>query len=222
VALALPLRIVVSRPRLFISIAFGLLAYPILPRLLAHQNRALLAWDIGVAVYLLLSLQLFLTEDHRRVPYHAAAQEEGEWTIFAVMVSVAAASFVAIFNEFSASKSLPAELHNTHLAVVAATLLISWLMTHFTFAYRYAHEFYTSSPGTTGPDGGLDFPKEPNPDYMDFLYFSLVLGMTFQVSDVQITSRKLRRLAALHGLLSFLFNTVILALTVNLAAGLLQ
>ncbi len=70
-------------------------------------------------------------------------------------------------------------------------------------------------------DRGLEFPKEDKPDYLDFMYFSLVLGMTFQVSDVQITSRKLRRLAAVHGLLSFLFNTIILALTVNLAAGLL-
>ncbi|OYV40959.1 MAG: hypothetical protein B7Z80_03150 [Rhodospirillales bacterium 20-64-7] len=70
-------------------------------------------------------------------------------------------------------------------------------------------------------DHGLEFPGEPQPDYLDFMYFALVLGMTFQVSDVQITSRKLRRVAALHGLLSFLFNTVILALTVNIAAGLM-
>jgi uncharacterized membrane protein len=104
---------------------------------------------------------------------------------------------------------------------VAFTLLASWLMMQASFALRYAHEYYSRSPGRPDIDGGLSFPSEDHPDYMDFMYFALVLGMTFQVSDVQITSRKLRRLAALHGLLSFLFNTIIVALTVNLAAGLL-
>jgi uncharacterized membrane protein len=94
-------------------------------------------------------------------------------------------------------------------------------MTHTTFAFRYAHEYYEAAPGSSKVDGGLEFPGEDQPDYLDFMYFSLVLGMTFQVSDVQITSRKLRRLATVHGLLSFLFNTIILALTVNIAAGLL-
>ncbi len=94
-------------------------------------------------------------------------------------------------------------------------------MTHTTFAFRYAHEYYEAPAGAEKVDGGLQFPGEEQPDYLDFLYFSMVLGMTFQVSDVQITSRKFRRLATVHGLLSFLFNTIILALTVNIAAGLL-
>ena len=92
-------------------------------------------------------------------------------------------------------------------------------MTHATFALRYAHEYYERRAGCDQVEGGLEFPQEDRPDYLDFTYFSLVLGMTFQVSDVQITSRKLRRLATLHGLISFLFNTIIVALTVNLAAG---
>ena len=107
------------------------------------------------------------------------------------------------------------------VALVASTLLASWLMTHVIFALRYAHEYYARDEGGPEVDRGLDFPGEKQPDYLDFMYFSLVLGMTFQVSDVQITSRKLRRVATLHGLISFLFNTVIVALTVNIAAGLL-
>jgi uncharacterized membrane protein len=90
------------------------------------------------------------------------------------------------------------------------------------FALRYAHEYFTRTNNSPTLDGGLLFPEETCPDYWDFFYFSAVLGMTFQVSDVQITSRKLRRLATLHGLLGFLFNTVIIALTVNLASGLLS
>jgi len=89
------------------------------------------------------------------------------------------------------------------------------------FALRYAHEYYETAPGHVGIDGGLQFPADDEPDYWDFFYFALVLGMTFQVSDVQITSRTLRRLAAVHGLLGFLFNTVIIALTVNIGASLL-
>ena len=106
------------------------------------------------------------------------------------------------------------------VVLVAVTLLLSWLVTHVTFAFRYAHEFYATDLGGPDVDRGLEFPGEKEPDYLDFMYFALVLGMTFQVSDVQITSRKLRRVALLHGFLAFLFNTVIIAFTVNIAAGL--
>src|SRR4051794_13645060 len=102
------------------------------------------------------------------------------------------------------------------------TLFLYWIVTHVTFSLRYAHEYYSDDLGGPAVDKGLDFPGENEPDYLDFLYFSLVLGMTFQVSDVQITSRKLRRMATIPGLLSFLFNTIIVALTVNLVAGLMQ
>ena len=86
------------------------------------------------------------------------------------------------------------------------------------FGLRYAHTFYGDPDGPAGPQqhaGGLDFPGGRLPDYMDFAYFSFVIGMTFQVSDVQITSREFRKLVLLHGMLSFGFNTVILALTIN-------
>jgi uncharacterized membrane protein len=102
-----------------------------------------------------------------------------------------------------------------------ATLALSWLTTNVSFAYRYAHEYYTKTQDEGGVDGGIEFPKDDRPDYLDFIYFSFVLGMTFQVSDCNVTSKKLRRLATLQGLIGFLFNTVILALSVNIAAGLL-
>ena len=172
-------------------------------------------------VYLALSAFLFSTERLDRMAADAAAQEEGEWTIFWLTVAVVTFSFVAIIQEFAGSKDLSPTQRNLQVILVALTLFVSWLMTHTTFAFRYAHEFYEVDAGGAGIAGGLEFPGEKRPDYLDFMYFSLVLGMTFQVSDVQITSRKFRRLAAVHGLLSFLFNTIILALTVNIAAGLL-
>ncbi len=168
-----------------------------------------------------LAAILFTTERTERIAADAAAQEEGEWTIFWLTVAAVVFSFAAIFSEFADTKSLPSGQKSLHVLLVSITLFSSWLMTHVTFAFRYAHEYYSKDRGGPEFDRGLDFPEEKQPDYLDFMYFALVLGMTFQVSDVQITARKFRRLALVHGLMSFLFNTIILALTVNLAAGLL-
>jgi uncharacterized membrane protein len=214
-------RLFTGRPRLFLALACGLVAFPFMPQAMELRTRLICAWDVTVVAYLLLAAQLFTMERQSRMADDAAAQQEGEWTIFAITVAVVAFSFIAIFGEFAAVKDASADAKRLRIALVALTLLASWLMTHTTFCLRYAHEFYSVSEGATTIDGGLEFPGEKQPDYLDFAYFSIVLGMTFQVSDVQITSRKLRRLATLHGLLSFLFNTVIVALTVNIAAGLL-
>ncbi len=214
-------RIVAGRPRLFIGFACGLAIAPFLPAMLSHATRAILAWDTGVIVFLALSAVLFITEPAERMEANAEAQEEGEWTIFVLTMAAVVFSFAAIISEFATMKDATGMQRNLRIVLVAVTLFVSWLMTHTTFAFRYAHEYYAKDRGRPDVDRGLEFPGEQWPDYLDFMYFSLVLGMTFQVSDVQITSRKLRRLAAVHGLLSFLFNTIILALTVNLAAGLL-
>ena len=215
-------RIVASRQRLFIGVLCGLIAAPVLPHGITNTTRAILAWDTGVVCYLVLAAFLFSTERIDRIAADAAAQEEGEWTIFTLTIAAVAFSFAAIVSEFAnIAKDMPPAQRDLHLCLVIVTLFVSWLMTHTTFAFRYAHEYYEVSAEGSGIVGGLEFPGEKRPDYLDFLYFSLVLGMTFQVSDVQITARKFRRLASVHGLLSFLFNTIILALTVNLAAGLL-
>lgn len=215
------LRAVRGRPRLTAGAAVMLVVAPLLPSAFSFTTRGLLAWDTGVLVFLLLAAHLFFTAPADAMPAQAEAQEEGEWTIFGLTLAVVIVSFIAVSSEFAAIKQAP-EGHRAWLvALVAGTLFLSWLMTHVTFAFRYAHEFYADDLGGPDVDRGLEFPEERAPDYLDFFYFSLVLGMTFQVSDVQITSRKLRRVATLHGLLSFLFNTVIIAFTVNIAAGLM-
>jgi uncharacterized membrane protein len=214
-------RIVRGRPRLFIGLLCGLAAAPLMPGDISRTTRAILAWDFGVIVFLVLSAFLFTTERLNHMAADAAAQEEGEWTVFWLTVAAVTFSFIVVIDEFSGMKELPPAQRNLHVVLVAVTLLVSWLMTQTTFAFRYAHEYYEVDPGSVGIVGGLEFPGEKRPDYLDFMYFSLVLGMTFQVSDVQITTRKFRRLAAAHGLLSFLYNTIILALTVNIAAGML-
>jgi uncharacterized membrane protein len=214
-------RLAIGHRRLAASVLCGVASFVALPATIVPLTRAIFAWDIGCIAFLTLAAVMFSGERITRIPADAAAQEEGEWTIFCFTVGVTAISFAAIIGHYAAVKDLPSGERGLHMAVVAGTLLVSWLTTQTVFAMRYAHEFYTRSPGMTDVDGGLDFPGTPKPDYWDFLYFSLVIGMTFQVSDVQISSRKLRRLVAVQALLGFLFNTVILALSVNIGATLL-
>ncbi len=213
--------VMAARPRLLVGMCCGILAAFLLPGSLDPATRAIVAWDIGVIVFLIGSAVLFLTEAGDRMAEDAAAQEEGEWTVFWLTVAAVAFSFAAIIEEFSNINTHPPNEKYWHFALVAVTLLSSWLMTHTTFAFRYAHEYYQTDADEAGINGGLEFPDEKYPDYLDFFYFALVIGMTFQVADVGISSRTLRRLATAHGLLSFLFNTIILALTINLTAGLL-
>jgi uncharacterized membrane protein len=213
-------RAIRARPRLAAGVVFGLAVWWFLPQSPSAATRGIMGWDAGVLLYLALAAHLFLTEPPERMPANAEAQQEGEWTIFWLTLAVIIVSFAVVGSEFALIKQAPPDQRTLHVVLVAGTLFVSWLVTHVSFAFRYAHEYYARDEGGPDVDGGLAFPEEKAPDYLDFLYFSLVLGMTFQVSDVQITSRKLRRVAVVHGLLSFLFNTVIVALTVNIAAGL--
>ncbi len=210
-----------GRPRLIAGLLCAAAALPLLPGRLLPLTRGLVAWDIGCLVFLILCAEQFTGTRSHGIAADAERQESGEWTIFALTVCAVFASFAAILGEFSGGKDVPAEMRQLRIALVVVTLLLSWLMTHTVFALRYAHEYYGTTGDSTAIDKGLEFPGDQPPDYWDFLYFALVLGMTFQVSDVQITSRKLRRLATVHGLLGFLFNTVILALSVNIGASLL-
>jgi len=218
-----PRRVLAGHPRTFIGLAAGLTAWIVISGFFpswSATTRAIAGWDFGALVFLALSIQLFLARKPAQMAAEAETQEEGQWTIFWVMLLGTIFSFVALSGEFSGLKDLPKVERNFHVALVAATLLLSWLLAHMVFTFRYAHEWYDLDDDGK-PRQGLVFPSDDQPDYFDFLYFSIVLGMTFQVSDVQISSRRLRRLALLHGLVSFLFNTVIVALTVNIAAGLL-
>lgn len=214
-------RVVRGHPRMLGSAVLGLASFFLLPGSITASARWVIAWDMGAGALLALLAVLFSGgHDETRMAENAERQDEGEWTLFWIALSAASASFVALSAELSSSKDLPAVQRNLHVGLVALTLLVSWLLTHAIFALRYAHEYYDRSPDGK-VIGGLEFPGEEPPDYWDFTYFSVVVGMTFQVSDVQITNRRLRRLTLLHGVVSFLFNTVIVALTVNIAAGLL-
>ncbi len=215
-----PIRALLGHKRALFAFGLGIVAYVALPHTLAPQTRAVAAWDGGAAAMLVAIATMFARARPDDMPRNAEAQAEGEWTAFWVTIAAVVFSFVAVTRALADASHLSSAVVTLRVSLVAATLLLSWLVTQAVFASRYAHEWYERRA-----DGqlakGLIFPGEDAPDYWDFVYFSVVLGMTFQVSDVNITARPLRRLAAVHGFLGFVFNTVIVALTVNAAAALI-
>lgn len=213
-------RLFAGHYRLIAAIFLGLVCYAALPAHLSARTRAIAAWDVGAACFLVFAWAMARAADPARMAQHARAQAEGEWSLFWLVLAGISASFAAILSEFGAMKATAAGFEReARIGLVAATLALSWMLMHAIFALRYAHAYYRT--GKAGHVRGLQFPGDDLPDYWDFFYFAAVLGMTFQVSDVTITSKHLRRLATVQGLLGFVFNTVIVALTVNLASGLL-
>jgi uncharacterized membrane protein len=153
----------------------------------------------------------------------AQLEYQGRVAILTLIIASACASVLAIgFLLTGNTKSLSTILLTLHVTLAVMTIISSWLLVHTIFAMQYARTYYqVSNSNTEQIAGGLDFPNDEEPDYWDFLYFSFVIGMTSQVSDVQTISRSMRRLTLLHGVLSFFFNTSILAMSINLIAALI-
>jgi uncharacterized membrane protein len=149
----------------------------------------------------------------------ARQEDEGRAVILSLITTASCLSVVAI-GMILQDKGKENSLLFLHLGLSVATIVSSWLLVHTIFAQHYAHIYYQAERTLTECSAdGLDFPGEIEPDYWDFLYFSFVIGMTSQVSDVNVTSRQIRRLSLIHGVLSFFFNTTILAMTINIVAG---
>jgi uncharacterized membrane protein len=168
-----------------------------------------------------MSWATICTVDPRTIQRKARLQDSSRKLIFAFIIIAACMSLLAVILVLREHKAL----HKTaglHLFMAALAVIGAWLLIHTVFTLHYAHVFYRSEQeaDVEGTGGGLIFPGGQNPDYQDFAYFSFVVGMTCQVSDVNVTSHSMRRLALLHGLLSFAFNTVILALSINIISGL--
>ena len=207
-----PVRVVYARPRTFLSIAAGIVAFFLLPGSLRLVTRLLVSWDIFIALYLVLVYTMVLRSGLAHIKRNAVLQDDGRFLILLVTALGAFASIGAIVFELGAGHRGTPEL-----TLATVTIALSWAAVHTVFALHYAHEFYRGAK-----PGGLDFPKghedEP-PDYWDFVYFSFVIGMTAQVSDVGVTDRMIRRTATVHGIISFVYNTALVALMVNIAAS---
>ena len=207
-----PVRVVYARPRTFVSMAIGTVAFFLLPDSLRLVTRLLVAWDIFAAFYLALAYAMMFRCDHSHIRRNAILQDDGRFLILLVTALGAFASIAAIVFELGASKRGASEL-----TLAVATIVLSWAAVHTTFALHYAHDYYRGAK-----PGGLQFPsgdKNDPADYWDFVYFSFVIGMTAQVSDVGITDKTIRRTATAHGIVSLVFNTALVALMVNIAAS---
>jgi uncharacterized membrane protein len=210
--LPMPVRVVYARPRTFIAMAIGIVSFFLLPTSVRLVTRLLISWDIFVALYLLLVCTMMVRTGLAHIKRNAELQDEGRFLILLVTATGAFASLAAIVFELGASKGNVAGL-----GFATATIVLSWATVHTVFALHYAHEFYRGKK-----PGGLQFPsgdEKTDADYWDFVYFSFVIGMTAQVSDVGITDKIIRRTATVHGIISFVFNTALLALMVNIAAS---
>ena len=207
-----PIRIVYARPRTFASIAVGVIAFFLLPDSLRLVTRLLFAWDISIAVYLVLVYVMMFRCGLAHIRRNAILQDDGRFLILLMTALGAFASIAAIVFELGGSHRSV-----TDLTLAMVTIALSWAAVHSSFALHYAHEYYRR----TKP-GGLQFPSgdhDEHADYWDFVYFSFVIGMTAQVSDVGITDKTIRRTATVHGIISFVFNTALVALMVNIAAS---
>ena len=208
-----PVRVVYARPRTFIAMVIGVIAFFLMPSSLRLVTRLLIGWDVFIAFYLVLVFIMMWRCGLAYIRRNAVLQDDGRFLILLVAACGAFASIAAIVFELGADHRSTSEL-----SLATITIALSWAAVHTTFALHYAHEYYRDD----GTPGGLAFPsgdEKEDPDYWDFVYFSFVIGMTAQVSDVGITDKTIRRTATAHGVVSFVYNTALVALMVNIAAS---
>jgi uncharacterized membrane protein len=199
--------------RLLVSVAIGVITAMVIPT--SPLTRVLLGWDIGVALYLVAAAATMAQcASVDQMKQNAAAQDEGAYAILLLTVAASIASVGAIFAQLAVIERSAYGIYGT-LAV--CTVVLSWVFIHTIFALHYAHDYYGGRH-----TGGLRFPEDDKPDYWDFVYFAFVIGMTFQVSDVGVTQKPIRRMVVAHGVLSFFFTSAFIAMTVNIAAGVIQ
>jgi uncharacterized membrane protein len=218
-------RLTLGRPRLFASIGVAIATYVLAFAVKDLSTRLLVAWNAGTWLYFVLSFFLIMGASERSIRHRAKTTDEAKFTILLLTTLAAIASVAAIFVELSLAKDLKGFDKGWHLGLAAATIVSAWVFIHLTFALHYAHEYFDETKVQPGEKpalrGGINFPDTNDPDYWDFLYFSFIIGVAAQTADVSITSKIIRRTSLVHSVLAFFFNSAILALTINLAAGLI-
>ena len=206
-----------NRPYLLSAVVLGLALYfGTSPWIERSVTRALIGWNGGVIAFLCLSFILMSRADTERMKRRAIEHDEGGHLILVLTILAAVASVGALIAELSEAKTQPgAELR---VLLAAGTIILSWLFVQIVFAMHYAHVYYLAEENGQ-PKGGLEFGEEGEPDYWDFVHFSIVIGATAQTADITFSSKEMRRIGTLHTLVAFGFNTAILATMINLAAN---
>jgi uncharacterized membrane protein len=200
---------------LLVALALNLVANPLTP-----LTRGLVAWDAGIVGYLLVLYLLLSDAAPDKIAARVAATDEGKFFILFFSLLAFAVSIAAIVAEAGQAVAAHGVDKPERVAFVLVTVALSWLYVHTSFANHYAHEFYGQGAENEAR-GGLIFPGDLDPNFWDFLHFGLVIGVANQTADVQISSKSIRNVVTLHGIIAFVFNTVILALAINFAASMI-
>ena len=204
--------------RFLIALTVGVAVFLIVP-IGNLVPRILAGWNAGGWLYLLLVAIKMGRAEIEGIKREAGIERESRIVVLVVVIFGSIFTMLALFDQLMAIKSEHGMDRTLSISLSVSTIFLSWLLIHTVFALYYAHEFHAEGhAGSRGQGGGLKFPDDSTPDYLDFLYFSFVVGTTAQTSDVDVCSRDLRRVVMLHGILSFFFNTAVIALAVNLAA----
>jgi uncharacterized membrane protein len=209
--------------RQFIALILGATVFLLAQELLPGSTHLIAAWDAYAIADLALAWGIIVSVHPEEVRKMVRLQDSSRTMISSIVILAACSSLLAVGLVLRPARGTATEQAFPHLILSIVAVVSSWALVHTVFTLRYAHIYYgeAEEPHREGHEGGLEFPGGRRPDVLDFAYFSFVVGMTCQVSDVPVTSRRMRRLTLLHGLLSFGFNTVILALTISAVAGVL-
>ena len=216
--------ILASRPRLLGATLMGAVVGLALAKFAATfpaVTDLVIGWDVLCVAFMVSVSAAMLDHTPNDIRARAGREDEGRGLILTLVLIAAAASVAAIGAELSLAKNEHGWSKAAHIALAFGTVAASWLMVQLVFALHYAHEYYDENPDCDGHDmKGLLFPGNELPDYWDFVHFSVVVGVAAQTADISFTSKALRRIGTVHSLVAFAFNTVIVALTINLLAGL--
>jgi len=212
-----------AHQRLLISLAIAVITFLLTLDQFKLSVQLILIWNGFALTAIVLAWLKILFADACTTVRTAKLQDTGRTAIFIFVISAAVASLFAVLFLLGSAKELHGKALTVHVLAAASTVVCSWCLIHTIFALHYAYAYYQKFEANPDSEGGegLQFPGEEPPEFLDFAYFSFVIGMTFQVSDVQITSNRIRALALVHGMVSFLFSAAILALAINLTSGLI-
>jgi uncharacterized membrane protein len=207
------------RPRIIFGAGVGFLALLLLPHGLGAPVREATAWSLGGLAYLLMAFSFMRRCHSDHIRQRAARQDDSAVVVLLLILLAMFSSFVAILGLLGEAKAASGEGKLVYVGLAGVTILVSWTVMQVSFTFHYAHEYYhpRHQPDADMP---LGFPNDLRPDYWDFFYFATSFGAASQTSDVPIKSKSMRRLATLHAVVSFFFNTMVLALAINLAASL--
>ena len=200
-------------------LAIAAVTFVVLETWVRLHMRLLVSWNVGAITYLALAWTTVSRADPLMTRVRAQSHDQNGYVIFLLVLTAASASFVAIGFLVGDMHALPLEQRMIHLTLSITALLLSWLLIQTLFAFHYARWYYSCAPGEKSHRGGLRFPGDRDPDYLDFAYYAFVVGMTSQVSDVLVMTRQMRRLTLVHGVLAFIFNIAILAMSINIIGG---